>query len=85
MGAVKEMAIQLEANMAEAAEFAARYDDPALAYRFGMLEACRLIAEAQQYYLDTRESAAPFQVLHETWSSVFDAVEYLREITYLED
>jgi hypothetical protein len=79
------MAIQLEANMADAAEFAARYDDPALAYRFGMLEACRLISELQQYYTETREQATPFHVLHESWSSVFDAVEYLRDVAYRQD
>jgi hypothetical protein len=75
MGAVKEMAIELEANMAEAAEFAARYESPSLAYRFGMLEACRLIAEAQGRHA----SAEAFDALGRAWNEVYEAVLYLRE------
>ena len=84
MGAVKDLAIELEINMADAADFAGRYDDPGLAYRLGMLEACRLIAQEQQRYLSAQTDAAPYRVLYDTWANVFDAVEYLREAAYRE-
>lgn len=82
MGAVKELCIELESNMFDAAERATRLDDPGLAYRLGLLEACRLIAQQQAYYIETRATGTPFQVLHDAWRDVLDSAEYLREAAY---
>ena len=82
MGAVKDLAIELECNMQDATELAARYDDPSMAYRFGMLEACRLICEEQERLTRADCTESPFMALHQTWNSVFDAVEYLRTVAY---
>ena len=76
MGAVKEAAIELESNMMEAASITST----TVAYRLGMIEACRLITESARYYGEVQPNAPAWRVLHDTWASVRDAVEYLREV-----
>ena len=74
MGAVKAMAIELEAGQEEASQVSST----TTAYRLGMLQACRLITQQGNRYVSSSDNS--WQALHETWRTVFDAVEYLREV-----
>lgn len=76
MAAMKEYAIELESNQLEAGELRSS----TRAYRMGMLEAARLITESQKYFTECRPDAPAWLALHETWSSVIDAIDYLREV-----
>jgi len=75
MGAMKAYAIDLEQRQEQAAVLG----DPAVAYRLGLYEACRLINEVGGRYLGQAEGD-PFYAINEAWSSVFDAASYLGEI-----
>jgi hypothetical protein len=76
MGAVKQAAIELEMHMEEAASISST----TIAYRLGMIEACRLITETSSYYSKAQPGAPAWEALHQAWLSVRDAVEYLREV-----
>ena len=82
MGAVKNLAIELEGNMQYAAEVAAEVGDTALAYRLGLLEACRLIGDDQARYIGqySSDGPCPFDVLQSAWKSVFEAAGYLKDV-----
>ena len=88
MGAVKNLAIELEGNMQWAADLASQSGDATLAYRLGLLEACRLIGEDQVRYIGDaglHEGPCPFDVLQSTWRSIFEAADYLREVASRRD
>jgi hypothetical protein len=74
MGAMKAYAIDLEQRQEQAIDLG----DPALAYRLGMYEACRLINAVGCRYLE-QGNADPFYAITEAWNSVFDAAKYLGE------
>ena len=76
MAAMKEYALTLEINQAEAGCMLST----TRAYRLGMLEACRLITESLRYYNDSDINVPYYQALHETWDSIYDAITYLREV-----
>lgn len=74
MGAVKALAIEIEANAQEAQ--AIGHAD--LAYRLGLLEACRLLNELRAGYIGRYQpEEASFDVLTRAWNEVFEAAEYL--------
>ena len=75
MGAMKAYAIDLEQRQEQAIDLG----DPALAYRLGMYEACRLINEVGGRYLMANDGD-PFYAITEAWNSVFDAASYLGEV-----
>lgn len=78
MGAVKALAIELEANAQEAAKIG--YPD--LAYRLGLLEACRIINELRSGYIGQHRPQEPsFDVLSRAWDEIFDAADYLAWIS----
>ena len=76
MGAVKAMAIELEIRRDEAVALG----NADLAYRLGMLEACRLISETGSRFIET-SSVDPFVATSQCWREVYDAASYLREVS----
>ncbi len=87
MGAVKNLAIELEGNMEYAAGLASKFGDATLAYRLGLLEACRIINADQALYVGQYgdDGASPFDALSQAWRSVYDAANYLRDVASRDD
>ena len=77
MGAVKEMAIELEIKAEEAAACPASQ-----AYRLGMLEAARLASETAWAVIDQGGDA--FAVAVKSFKEVMDSIDYLRSIDQLD-
>jgi hypothetical protein len=78
MGAVKAMAIELEIHQDQAAALG----DAATAFRLGMLEACRLIGEVGNRHIGSYDGD-PFLAVNDCWRAVFEAANYLREVSDL--
>ena len=76
MGAMKDLAIELEARQ----ESAVMLGDPAVAYRLGMLEACRLICDVSGRVIKEPDTD-PFNAVTDCWKWVFDAACYLKDVS----
>ena len=78
MGAVKEMAIELEIRQDEAVAL----QDPSAAFRLGMLQACSMITEVSGRVIHSDESHPDaVQALNQAWEEVFKAVCYLQGVS----